>query len=342
MERVAPKPGWHFLVPGLSEALADWADHPANKSPIRIVISPPFSGVSDALTLWAKERKWRLVDGPPFRKILSGYKDWVDQFKHNSNMPLVIPRFEDLFLRHHAGLMLARQMLNWLWQRDQPCLIGIDSWTYTYLNKVLQLDALKAQPITLAACSYEHLGQWFHRLAAGAERFGIVFRQCDNGRFVLKPGNEYGNHGDVENSHFMKYLAVYSRGNPGVAWAIWRNSLQYEIDDSVVDKAKNIAEGDRGRTMWVKTWAQMDLPPIPVNSMDLYVLHSLLLHGGLCLGALTQTLSLYDVSEIMDSIHRLSGAGLIEECAETWKVTSLGYPSAREALALNGFLVDAF
>jgi hypothetical protein len=342
MERVAPVPGWNFMVPALTEALGDWADKPGIKSPIRIVISPPFSGVSEAMSLWAKERKWRLVDGPPYRKILNGYKDWVDQFTHNSNMPLVIPRFEDLFLRHHAGLMLARQMLNWLWQRDQPCLIGIDSWAYTYLNKVLQLDALKAQPLTLAACTFDHLGQWFHSLAAGAERFGIVFRQSDNGRFVLKPTHGYGNQRDGENSNFMKYLAVYSRGNPGVAWAIWRNSLQYEIDESVVDKAKNIAEGDRGKTMWVKTWTQMDLPNLPVNPMDLYVLHSLLLHGSLCFGALAQTLSLYDVSEIMDSIHRLSGAGLIEECAETWKVTSLGYPSVREALALNGFMVDAF
>ena len=42
----------------------------------------------------------------------------------------------------------------------------------------------------------------------------------------------------------------------------------------------------------------------------------------------------------MDSIHRLSGNGLIEECAETWKVTSFGYPAVREALSLNGFLVD--
>jgi len=342
MERVAPNPGWQFLVPALTEALGDWLENTGVQSPIRFVVNPPFSGVSEALTLWAKERKWRLVEGPPFRKILNGYKDWVEQFKHNSNMPLVIPRFEDLFLRHHAGLMLPRQMLNWLWQREHPCLIGIDSWAYTYLNKVLQLDALKSQPITLAACKYAHLGQWFHNLASGAERFGIVFRQIDTGIPVLRPGNAHARPGDGDNSHFMKYLAVYSRGNPGVAWTLWRHSLQYEIDDSVVVKAKNIAEGDRGRTMWVKTWAQMDLPAIPVNPMDLYVLHSLLLHGGLCFGALTQTLALYDVSEIMASIHRLSGNGLIEECDETWKVTSLGYPAVREAMVLNGFLVDGF
>ena len=340
MERVAPNPGWEFLLPGLTAALGSWVDTPASKSAIRFVIGAPFSGVSEALTLWAKERKWRLVEGPPYRKILNGYKDWVEQFKHNQDMPLVIPRFEDLFLRHHAGLMLARQMLNWLWQRNQPCLIGIDSWAYAYLSKVLQLDALKAQPITLAACTFEHLSGWFHNLASGAERFGIVFRQSDNGRFVLKPqGKDYKN---AEISPFIKTLAVYSRGNPGVAWTIWRQSLQYEIDDRVVDKAKSIAEGDRGKTMWVKTWSQLDLPNIPVVSMDLFVLHALLLHGGLCFGALTQTLSLFDVSEIMDSIHRLCGSGLIEELGETWKVTALGYPAAREALGMNGYLVDGF
>lgn len=329
------------MLPALSDVLEEWADKVGNRAPIRIVVGAPYSGVQEALGLWAKERRWRLVDGPPFRKILNGYKDWVDQFKHSQNVPLVIPRFEDLFLRHHSGLALARQMLNWLWKRDQPCLIGIDSWAYAYLNKVLQLDALRAQHFTLAACTFDHLGHWFRNLAFGAKRFGIVFRQNDNGRFVLKPAHGVGSQSNPEASPYMKNLAVYSRGNPGVAWAIWRHSLQYEIDETVVDKAKSIAEADHGRTMWVKTWAQMDLPNIPVVPMDLFVVHSLLLHGGLHFNALTQTLSLFDVSEIMDSIHRLGGAGLIEECDETWKVTALGYPAVREALAMNGYLVDA-
>jgi hypothetical protein len=297
MERVAPQPDWQFLVHALEDSLGEWLSKANYKFPIRIVVGAPFSGIPEALTLWAKQKKWRLVDGPNYLQIMDSPRDWVEQFKHNRNMPFVIPQFEKLFLRHHAGLMLARQMLNWLMQRQKPCLIGINSWSYAYLCKVLQLEALKVQPITLAACSPEHLSKWFRSMSSGIERIGIVFRQSDTGKFVLPPN---GDHPTEKRSNdlapFLKYLSVHTHGNPGVAWRIWRHSLHYDVDEGVGEKAQSLAESDHGRTMWVKAWSQIDLPQTPAVHLDLFVLHSLLLHGSLSFTALTKTLSMFDVS----------------------------------------------
>jgi hypothetical protein len=127
-----------------------------------------------------------------------------------------------------------------------------------------------------------------------------------------------------------------------VAWRIWRHSLHYDVDEGVGEKAQSLAESDHGRTMWVKAWSQIDLPQTPAVHLDLFVLHSLLLHGSLSFTALTKTLSMFDVSEIMESMHRLNGNGLVEENnARVWQVTSLGYPAVREALGMHGFQVDA-
>ena len=141
---------------------------------------------------------------------------------------------------------------------------------------------------------------------------------------------------------YVRHLAAFSRGIPGVAWAIWRYSLQYETDDAVEVKAKETAEQDRRLTMWVKTWSQLGLPelPRPVTQPQLFVLHALLLHAGLTMKGLADVLPL-SATEVTESIHRLGPAGLIETVDDKIQVNAISYPIVRKVLSLEGYLVDA-
>ena len=342
MERVAAQPDWTTLASALDQALGSWAIEEQPATPIQVVVGAPHSGVPVALAAWAKEMGWRLVVAPSHEQILEGGEAWLEQFSHDPEKPLVIPRFEHLYLRHHAGLSLVRRLLDWLWSTKRRCLIGCDSWAWSYLTQALQIDTLLPHPLTLEPFHYHHLRTWLHELASRSERFGVVFRQTDNGNFVLPPGVNGGNGETLEVTDYLKHLAAFSRGIPGVAWVIWRYSLQYEIDEAVEMKAQETAEQDRCLTMWVKTWSQLELPAPsrPVTQPQLFVLHALLLHAGLTTEGLDQVLPL-STTEMMESIHRLRPAGLIETVGDRIQVTAMSYPLVRKVLFQEGYLVDA-
>jgi hypothetical protein len=340
MERVAAQPDWTVQTPALNQALGAWAREEQPASPIQVAIGAPHSGVSTALATWAKELGWRLVVAPTYEQILEGGGDWLKQFSHNQEKPLVIPKFEHLYLRHHAGLSLVRRLLDWLWSTKRRCLIGCDSWAWAYLTRALQIDTLVPHPITLAAFDYEHLRVWLQELASHSERF--VFRQTDNGHIVLPPAVSAKSGETEEVADYLRHLAAFSRGIPGVAWATWRYSLQYGIDESVQAKAQETAEQDQHLTIWVKAWSQLNLPelPRPVTQPHLFVLHALLLHGGLTTKGLAQVLPL-SATEVIESIHRLGPAGLIETAGDRYQVAAMSYPVVRKVLSQEGYLVDA-
>ncbi len=107
-------------------------------------------------------------------------------------------------------------------------------------------------------------------------------------------------------------------------------------------KAQETAEHDRCLTMWVRTWSQLDLPalPRPVTQPQLFVLHALLLHGGLAPDGLTQVLPL-SATEVTESIHRLRAGGVIETVGDRIQVTAMSYAIVRKVLFSEGYLVDA-
>ncbi len=339
MERAAAAPDWAELVPALMAALSTWAEAPGQPPAAKLCVGAPHSGIPQALTAWAQEMDWRLVQAPSSEQILDGGEAWLAQFAHNGDLPLVIPRLERLFLRHHDGLSLLQRILDWLIRREARCLIGIDSWSWEYLNRVMGLHALLPQPLTLAPCDFDHLKDWLRQLAARADKLGFVFRQSDNGRLVLPSSNG----GEEQLTNYLKYLASYSRGNPGVAWNIWRHSLQLEVDDSVEEKALASAKASSQRTMWVKRWSLLDLPDLTgsLSQAQTFVVHALLVHGGLGTKPLARILPLEAV-DLTQTLHKLQTASLIELTGDRWQVTALAYPAVREALALEGYLVDVF
>jgi DNA-binding transcriptional ArsR family regulator len=338
LERIAAPPNYERLIPALQAALTEWADADGMQGNIQVVVNPPMANLPAVLGGWARERCWWKIEPPSYAQILEGGQDWLDTFKYDEEKPLLIPDLGRIYLRHHNGLDLIRRLLDWLWIRKGLCLIGCDSWAWSYLSQALQIDTQLPPPLTLAACDSDHLLAWFSQLAAGAERFGFAFRQANNGKYVLLPHNR----DMVDISDYLKHLAAFARGNPGLAYAIWRGSLQYGANAEVDPKALESAGRDANRTVWVKNLGSLNLPDLPGASQDkLFVLHTLLLHAGLPIKELAEILPL-SAPEIMRAVHILRNAGLILLEGERWVISPLGYPAVRQILSQEGYLMDAF
>jgi len=338
LERIAAPPNYERRLPALRQALAEWADAGGMLGNLQVVVNPPVTNLNAVLSGWARERGWWKVEPPTYAQILEGGQGWLDTFRYDEDKPLLIPDLGQIYLRHHNGLDLIRRLMDWLWVRKGLCLIGCDSWSWAYLSQALQIDTQLPPPLTLAACDSEHLLAWFSQLAAGAERFGFAFRQATNGKYVLQPHNRDA----VEISDYLKHLAAFARGNPGLAWAIWRSSLQYGANAEVDPKALESAGRDANRTIWVKNLSSLNLPELPGATQDqIFVLHALLLHAGLPVKELAGLLPL-SAAEIMRAVHILRNAGLIELVGERWVVSPLGYPVVRQMLSQEGYLIDAF
>ena len=152
-----------------------------------------------------------------------------------------------------------------------------------------------------------------------------------------------------EDSSFLKNVAAYSRGIPGIAWAVWRRSFGFV--DTTAEDAKRATERSPRRLrmvnsaypIWVKPWSQLNLPGFPIQRPSLgllMVLHTLLIHGGLWSRIFPELLPLSPM-EILEYLYLLEASGLVESDQGFWRVTPAGYPAVRQALQSEGYLTDA-
>ena len=353
LQQVAPPPDWDPAVSALSTALEHWLETPESATSAQVIVGPPFGGIAEIATHWAHVREWRLVSTPGPAQVLEGGDNWFNEFASDTTTPLVIPSLESCYIRHHDGLALMRRIIDWLCTNRPRCLLGCSSWAWAYFCKVLEVDVVFPPPLTLQGFDDERLQQWFRSLASGAETAHFKFLQAYSGKSVLAQrdhraepeAGEQGQHQITNNdlsggiTNFLQYVAGRSRGNPGVAWRIWRHSLQLAADET----AQKAETQNSDQEIWVKPWSQVDLPfgASQLSQTDLLVLHALLLHNGLPTELLPQVLP-STTTEIMRSIHELHACGMLEQENEQWQVTALGYPAARRFLASEGYLNDQF
>jgi len=355
LDRVAAPPRWDAAVQAVNATLDGWVASDCAEQPVRVIIGPPGTGVRQVVSTWAEQKGLRIVQAPSYREILYGSTDWMDQIKREGDDLLVIPNLECYLLRHYNGLEGVRLLVQEIDASKRRFVIGCSSWAWTYLSRVVQIDALLPEPLTLAAFDGLRLQSWFQLLAAGGSGWAYVFRQADDGSHVLPragPNIEAGKRGTSQDeeplteervSPFLQRIGARSRGNPLVAWAAWRHCLNIAQGEEVEEVAQEAAASDRGRTLWVRPWPQMEFPVLPpgTRSNELFLLHALLLHDGLPAAILASLLPL-GTPEIMQGLYRLRSAGLVKEEEGLWRVTLLGYPAVRNALAGEDLLVDGF
>jgi hypothetical protein len=352
LQRAAPPPDWSIAVPALTTALEQWLETPEPPIPTQILVGSPYSGISEIATAWAGAHAWRLVTPPTPDDVLEGGGEWFNEIDNDGTTPLVIPSLERCYLRHHDGLNLIHRLTEWLAVNRNRCLLACNSWAWAYFRKVFEVDVVFPPPVTSQALDHKRLQQWFRLLVSDTDASRAHFLQADTGKPVLPPiePDEQGGTSEQQPRHrhrrlpsdvadFLKYVAGNSRGIPGVAWAIWRRSLQL----SAPEAERNIDSSESAPVFWVKPWSQLGLPSFhsSYDQSTLLVAHALLLHGGLPNEALPVVLPLKP-KDIMHSLHGLRIQGLVDNVQDRWCATPTGYPAMRRVLESEGYLTDEF
>jgi len=339
LERIAPSLEWQSAANELNAHLEKWLEQNTPDEPVIVLIGAPYSGHADVLAAWAEGQAWPVLQPPTYKQILAGDEGWLVDLKENADR-WVFPHLEKAFLRHAAGLSIIRCFLDYAYSgKLGRGIIGCDSWAWSYLRHVWQ--GQQPNPLCLQAFHQEHFTTQFQNTANRGNGQQLLFRQSDNGRYVLPPPENKND--AVEMSDFLQLLAAYSRGNIGVAYSIWQSSLLSEPDDSLDE---NVSKEDRQlphQTIWVPPWGRLKQPSLPPGAGrdQAFVLHALLLHGGLPFDLLQELLPL-SPSRTAETVFQLKAAGLIASQDQGLQLLPAGYPAVRQFLMSSGYLVDQF
>lgn len=339
LERLAPSPDWRDGADALHRSLAGWLENEETQQPTILVVAPPHGGNAEILAKWAELHSWRTVRGPSREQILAADEGWLSGLRDDDS-PWVLPRLESTYFRHAEGLALLRGFL------DLACagrlgrgIIGCDSWAWAFLRHLWR----GRTPITLTLQAFDDilLADLFQRPVDACGARHLLFRQSDNGCYVLPPPVLEGS--ASEKCRFLQILAAHCRGNFGVAQAAWRASMQAEPDATPFMDHSGNEQGNADQTVWIMPWHLNIFPALPADAgrNEAFVLHTLLLHNGLPL-ELLEVLLPFSSHQIAAVVYRLEEAGLIGRLLAGWKVTPRGYPAVRHFLATNGYLVDDF
>ncbi|MBE2221850.1 MAG: hypothetical protein IAF02_09935 [Anaerolineae bacterium] len=357
LNRAAKTPDLNSATTALAENLNQkWAEKKEESQFIQVVVGPPGSQVDKVVSNLARQNRWQILGIPSANEILSGGKSWLKNVSLDEATPLVIPRLEKCFLRHQDGLALVDSLLDKLQASHRHFLIACDSWAWAYLEKTLHIDAMLAEPLTLAPLDCNKLQFWLPTLAQ-TSKGQFVFRDSNNGQLIFpvmtnykdqlvfnaQPGQMEMYADWVDGGGFLKQLTAYCRGIPQLIWLIWRECLQVQSNIKL-DVSQQFMNTEDWFTVWVKPLSQISLPTVPplTDNLEPMVLHTLLLHKGASIHLLDFLLP-FSNNEIRHAIARLTRAGLVYvDANKTCEVTLLGYPAVRRFMHNEGYLVDAF
>lgn len=342
LDRLVPTPD---EVPNAADAVAQlldaqFADDNRN-GPCLVLVVPPHHNVQRVFRAWAAKREARLIDPPTEQDVLTRPAEWVETHKSPRSDFLVMPELERYYLRHYRGLELVRRWVEFLWQTGQRGAICCDSWAWAFLDHVCPTGLLQPHPFTPAPFEAADLEHWIRQQVRRTYGAPVTFRRADSGRKAVRLSE---NDDDQYSDEYLVHLAAYSRGNPMVAWSIWRGSLSIAASDSehVEPSAQAEAAEDRGYTVWVRPWERITRPTFSgrVEREKLFLLHALLLHRGLDTVSI-QTVLDWSKVEVGRHLQPLRSIGIVDLTGDCWEVTAAGYPAVRSLLHQEGFLIDS-
>ncbi|TVQ36501.1 MAG: MarR family transcriptional regulator [Spirochaetaceae bacterium] len=335
LARLVPSPEWSAVAQALSDHLQPWIEQQNTHKPVLFLVGAPYGGRLETLQALAQSDPFLHVRAPDWRAIVGCDHRWFKSWPRGTGV-WVLTQLEKTCLRRPDGLDLVRELLARALSGELGRgIIGCDSWAWAFLRHVWA--GRPAFSETVQAFDHARLARL---LAPPDEQHRRHhFRQADNGVFVLSPPRSADSL--RSSTGFLERLAAYSRGNPGVAAAIWRTALQL-LPETGVEPA--ISETDRRKldTVWVKPWERVVRPELPADAgmMEAVTLHALLLHDGLPVARLAEMLPRAR-AQISETLLYLAEAGLVRHCEDdSWRVTAIGYPVVRSFLRVNDYLID--
>ncbi len=335
--RVVPPIDWHAAASGLQETLLPWLEADNPRKPVVFFVAPPHSGRPEILHEWASIAGAAVVPQPTDVEVAGNEKRWFRSWPGHG--PWVLPRLEKCFIRDAEGLDLVGGILARVLSGEfGRGVVGCDSWAWAFLQHVWL--GRPSYTITLDAIDHDRLARLLcPATGADGREPGPRFRRADNGADVLVDPSDEPRRGSID--AFLRHLAAYSRGNIGVAAAIWNSSLR-TLPERDAAGAKD-THAERRSTVWVTPWAELDQPSIPDGAGEaaLFVMHALLLHDGLAMDRLSAILPA-GIAAVTEALIYLAEAGIVDEADGVWRVTPGGYPAVRARLHASDYLVDAF
>lgn len=354
LDWIAPFPLWKEPAEEVFSILKPWLEDVDSEELFRVFIAPPGGGLDEILLAMAKAKGWEVISSPDYEQLMGTDFSWIDNIPRSSDVPIVIPKLESVFLRHYNGLEHLRLLIEKLFHHEQRCVIGCNSWLWEYLEVAMHVGDGFPEPYFMQSMNAKNLQEFFCDLEAQKGENTTIFRQSDNGSLVLPVEataegkldkdllSEYQASKDDYPVIFLKKLAVESRGIPLVAWALWRNSLKFALEDEVAEAAKDVASIDMGKTIWVKPFENIVIPEMPANTgqSTSFLLLFLLIHNGLPPDVIFELLE-FEKDQIVSLLHRLKKAGIVVAERGLWRVSWQGYPEVRRFLAREDFLLDS-
>ncbi|HXV59976.1 MAG TPA: hypothetical protein VEK15_04725 [Vicinamibacteria bacterium] len=344
LRSVTPDPDWKPAADLLAAELGDdWFDNRRPARPLQVLIGPPGCDVAEVLEVLAQKRQLNVLTAPSPEVLLEASYSNLSELhavQESIDEILVIPHLERWYLRHQDGLSVVRTLVQRLNQNGRRVLVGCDSWAWAFLQHAIGVQDRLGAPITLASFDPARLDAWFRSTFDTSE---YEFRQSGDGESVF-PELDNTDKTDTERprrekSMTIRSLAATARGNPGVALALWRASLRTRDTGQEPDPSAQTSRP----VLWVVSPAQFALPELPVDAdrVDRFVLHSVLLHGGLSLSSLV-TLLPFSCEQVQRSVSLMRRVGMIEEQMGRLCVTLTAYPLVRRDLLSGGLLTDSF
>lgn len=328
------------IISTLNKAFEQWQNSPSNTNNSVVVLSSPITSVSRILTEtlqeWSQQKQVTIKLLPlkarpaQIETVESKLKHYLEEQSDRKDFDervevAVIPNLGWCFLRTLEGLKGIEYLQTLLFKNDKNrfWIIGGGQVGWQYLNSVCAISAYCGEVFTLPEIEPEKFAHWFEPIVQELE---INFDDPGIDKKLLE--------GDKDNkTNYFERLADISEGVSTIAVQGFLKSIHYEqIDDD---------DNDETSTEPKKLVAQIPkLPDLPeLESVDRYILYSLLLHGDLTISALAESLGDAE-DEVQARIQLLRQEGVVEEKNKVLKINPIHYPKIKRELAGNNFIIN--
>ncbi len=323
LDKLAAPPACGPLLDELTSTFADWLATPEPAHWVQLVVLPPCDH-NDVLRSWAMANKHFIVEPPERTSLLCSKPSKIEL--DGSQDLLVLPRMEHWFLRHHLGLNQLQQLLNQLVDIKQHCIVGCNSWAWSYLSKAIQTQLVLPRPLMFEAFDRDRLKSWLTDLSTSDDHSN-TFRFAKSGTEIF---GEQAKPRAADD--YFATLAARSLGIPWVAWHQWRRSLKLssEADDKFKERFPH------ERTVWVAEVGDFSIPSDDMQA-GLLILQSLLIHDRLTAVELAATVPGVQCSNVLSA---LLDAEIVYRDGHELRCVPAAYPAVRASLLAAGFPGD--
>jgi len=314
----------------LTEAIARWQANPTVENNSLVFLSRPVEDLTAILkaTLQTEDDRF---PGCNIRFLLQGYqrpfnpleiKDHIcreleklPDVSEDASEVVVIPRLEQCFLRCIQGWEGIEYLQNLTTHESSRFWVfGCNHWAWAFLDRVCQISAYLEQPMNLPELSAPELKRWLLPFFCDAITVLNLEAQMDKLPVTLDEGSD----------RYWSSLTNLSAGIGSTSARLWLKSLRI--------CASNLE-------------AQALLPAKPVlpstiafETMDRYLIHSLLIHGAITRDHLAVSLGEAE-REIRDRLQVLKREGIILQKGRRLSVHPAHYPKLFNELKNNNFLI---